>query len=129
MRHYFPSSFLVRPTKTASFFLLQFLRTCHRLVLVQAAEDPSYPARLESFTPVSLLATQQQLQSYFVILPKHLSQTETQHRYYFFSRSVFCFFHEYGGLEVNELKLLVNGQQMYFEIDTGANVSLVPKNI
>ena len=48
-------------------------------------EDPSYPARLESSTPASLLVEQQQLQTNFHILSEHLSQTETQHRYYFFA--------------------------------------------
>ena len=63
MPYYFLSSVLVRPTQAARLFLLRFLRTCHRLLLVQAAEGPSYPTRLESSTPASLLVEQQQLQT------------------------------------------------------------------
>ena len=83
MPYYFLSSVLVRPTQAARLFLLRFLRTCRRLVLVQAAEGPSYPTRLESFTPASLLVEQQQLQTKFFILSEHLSQTETQHQFFF----------------------------------------------
>ena len=85
MPYYFLSSVLVRPTQAARLFLLRFLRTCRGLVLVQAAEGPSYPTRLESFTPASLLVEQQQqlLQTNFFILSEHLSQTETQHQFFF----------------------------------------------
>ena len=84
MKCYFLFSVLVRPTQAARLFLLRFLRTYHRLILVQAAEDPSFPARLESSTPASFLVEQQQLQTIFFILSEHLSQTEMQHRYPFF---------------------------------------------
>ena len=83
MPYYFLSSILVRSRQAARLFLLRFLRTCHRLILVQAAEDPSYPTRLKSSTLASVLV-EQQLQTNFVILSEHLSQIETQHRYHFF---------------------------------------------
>ena len=54
-----------RPMQAARLSILRFLRTCHRMVLVQASEDPSYPTRLESSTPASLLVKQQQLQTKF----------------------------------------------------------------
>ena len=90
------SSVLVRSTQAARLFVLLFLRTCHRLILVHAAEGPSYPTRLEVSTPASHLVEQQHLQTIFFKYCQSICHRLTRSTT-FFSPSSFYFLHEYGG--------------------------------
>ena len=95
MPYSFLSTVLVRPRQAVRLLFLRFLRTCYCLALVQSAEGPRYPIRLEMSTPANSYCKLNFLYCHSICHRLKWSTYTT-----FFCRSPFCFLHEYGGLIV-----------------------------